>query len=82
MARNAQRKLVRFRLPQGTRAGSSKVPKTFRLTPAKIVAAQKILGTATATETIEVALDLVVFREELVTGTRAMLGADIDLVVD
>ena len=60
----------------------AKVPKTFRLAPAKIAAAQRILGTPTATETIETALDLVVFRHELVAGTRAMLGVEIDLVVD
>ena len=42
-----------------------KVPKTYRLSPAKVAAAQRILGTPTATETIEAALDLVVFRDEL-----------------
>ena len=31
-------------------------------------AAQRILGTPTATETIEAALDLVVFRDDLVAG--------------
>jgi hypothetical protein len=40
-----------------------KVPRTFRLTPGKLEEAQKILGTATATATIEEALDMVVFRE-------------------
>jgi hypothetical protein len=54
-----------------------KVPKTYRLSPAKVAAAQRILGTPTATETIEAALDLVVFRDELVAGTRALLGTDI-----
>jgi hypothetical protein len=47
------------------------------LSPAKVAAAQRILGTPTATETIEAALDLVVFRDELVAGTRALLGTDI-----
>ena len=51
-----------------------KVSKTFRLTPGKLAAAQRILEAATATETIETALDMVVFRRELVDGTRAMLG--------
>ena len=36
-----------------------------------------MLGAATATETIERALDLVVFQHELVRGTRAMLGVEI-----
>jgi hypothetical protein len=43
----------------------------------KVEAAQHILGAATATETIETALDLVVFRYELVSSTRAALGARI-----
>lgn len=64
----------------GTRrpaAASTKVPKTFRLAPGKLAAAQKILGTSTATETIETALDLVVFRQELIDGTRALAGLQI-----
>ena len=35
------------------------------------------LGAATATETIERALDLVVFQRELIDGTRAMQGVEI-----
>lgn len=58
-------------------ARDRKVPKTYRLSPAKVAAAQRILGTPTATETIEAALDLVVFRDELVAGTRAMLGTEV-----
>lgn len=54
-----------------------KVPRTYRLTPSKVAAAKRILGVATATEAIETALDLVVFRRELVEGTRAMLGTDV-----
>jgi hypothetical protein len=53
------------------------VPKTYRLAPDKVAAAQRILGASTATETIEVALDMVIFREELIEGTRAMLGTHI-----
>ena len=54
-----------------------KIPRTFRLTPGKLEAAQKILGTDTATATIETALDMIVFRQELLDGTEAMFGADI-----
>jgi hypothetical protein len=54
-----------------------KVARTFRLTEGKVEAAQRILGAATATETIETALDLVVFRQELESSTRAALGARI-----
>ena len=54
-----------------------KVPRTFRLSSEKIAAAQRALGAATATEAIETALDLVVFRQGLIEGTRAMLGVNI-----
>jgi hypothetical protein len=53
---------------------AKKVPKTYRLTPSKLAAARRVLGVATATEAIETALDMVVFRQELLDGTRAMLG--------
>ena len=59
------------------RAPSRRVPRTYRLSPAKLRAAKRALGVATTTEAIERALDLVVFRRELVEGTRAMLGVRI-----
>lgn len=49
---------------------SEKVAKSYRLSPRRIAAAQRILGTANATATIEEALDLVVLRNELVSGLR------------
>ena len=55
-------------------AHGRKVPRTYRLAPEKVAAAQRALGSATATEAIEIALDLVLFRRELIVGTRAMLG--------
>ena len=54
-----------------------RVPRTYRLTLSKLTAAKRALGAATATEAIERALDLVVFRRALVEGTRAMLGVRI-----
>lgn len=60
------------------RRPGTKVRRTYRLTPEKLAAAQKILGTSTATEAIETALDMVVFRQELLNGTREMLGIHID----
>jgi hypothetical protein len=57
--------------------GARKVPKSYRLAPDKVAAAQRILGAATATATIEQALDLVVFRQELIDGTRHLLGLTI-----
>ena len=59
------------------RKAARKVPKTYRLAPEKVAAAQRILGAATATETIETALDMIVFRQELIEGTKAMLGVPI-----
>jgi hypothetical protein len=54
-----------------------RVSRTYRLPLSKLKAAQRALGAATATETIERALDLAVFQRALVDGTRAMLGVDI-----
>ena len=60
------------RKPGKTAKVSEKVAKSYRLSPRRIAAAQKILGTPNATATIEEALDLVVFREELQRGVRAL----------
>ena len=54
-----------------------RVSRTYRLPLSKVQAAKRALGAATATETIERALDLVVFQRELIDGTRAMLGIEI-----
>ena len=56
---------------------SEKAPKTYRLSPRRIQAARKALGTPTDTATIEQALDLVVLRKELVGGLDAMFGVPI-----
>jgi len=53
---------------------SEKVAKSYRLSPRRIAAAQKVLGTPNATATIEEALDLVVFRHELVEGIKGLRG--------
>ncbi|NOT56385.1 MAG: hypothetical protein HOP18_17440 [Deltaproteobacteria bacterium] len=70
-------KLAGVRTPKRSRQTPPKMTRTFRLTPKKVVAAQRVLGTKTATETIETALDLIVFRQKLVAGTAAMLGVDL-----
>ena len=54
-----------------------KVAMSYRLSPAKIARAQRILGTKTATATIEEALDLVVFRRELSDGLDAAFGVEV-----
>lgn len=59
------------------RVEESKVAMSYRLSPAKIARAQRILGTATATATIEEALDLVVFRRELTEGLDQARGLKI-----
>ena len=59
-----------------------KVPMTFRLPEEKIAAAQKILGTPTATATIEMALDMVVFRQELLDGLAGMRGVRLSNIPD
>ena len=54
-----------------------RVSRTYRLPLSKIEAAQRALGARTATDTIEQALDLVVFQRALIHGTRAMFGVEI-----
>ena len=51
------------------------VRKNLRLSQAKIDRAKKILGTKTETETIEQALDLVAFRDEVVSGLEVLAGS-------
>ena len=58
-------------------AREPRVSRTYRLPLSKLSAAKRALGAATATETIERALDLVVFQRELIDGTREMLGIEI-----
>lgn len=52
-----------------------KVRKNLRLTQAKVDRARRILGTDTETETIEQALDLVAFRQEVIAGVRRLAGS-------
>jgi hypothetical protein len=54
-----------------------RVSRTYRLPLSKLKAAKRALGAATTTETIERALDLVVFQRELIEGTRAMQGIEV-----
>jgi hypothetical protein len=51
-----------------------KAPKTYRLAARKIADARKILGAPSDTAAIEMALDMVTFRAELIAGVRAMRG--------
>ena len=56
--------------------------KNLRLHQTKIDSARAILGTATETETIETALDMIVFRKELIEGVRALRGLDLRDVME
>jgi hypothetical protein len=59
-------------------SSSRKIARTFRLTSGKVETAQEILGASTATEAIETALDLVIFRKELTNGARRAFGIKIE----
>lgn len=52
-----------------------RVRKNLRLNQAKLDRARRILGTTTETETVEQALDLVAFRQEVVAGVRRLAGS-------
>jgi len=66
------------RTPERRPGREGKVRKEFWLDPKALRRAQKILGTATERETVEVALDMIAFRRELLDGTRALSGLQID----
>jgi hypothetical protein len=57
---------------RATRIG--KVRKAFWLDPRLLKEARASLGASSEREAVEMALDLVSFRKELVRGTRALLG--------
>ena len=53
---------------------SGRVRKNYRLDPKLIARAQAILSTATETETIEQALDMVAFQREVQDRIRTLAG--------
>ena len=55
-----------------------KTPKTYRLAAGKIAKARKILGARSDTAAIEMALDMVTFRAELIAGVRAVSGTRLE----
>jgi len=55
-----------------------KVRKEFWLDPRVLRRAQTILGAETERDTVELALDLVAFRQELVEGVRMLAGLELD----
>lgn len=68
----------RARSPQtAARVSEAKVAMSYRLAPARIARAQAILGTPTATATIEEALDMIIFRREIMEGLDRAFGLPI-----
>ncbi len=63
-------------------AEGGKQRKNYRLHQAKIDRVREILAAETETEAIEAALDLVILRDELVRGVKAMEGAELVDVFD
>ena len=68
---------ARYAPVDSVRGAEAPKKKNLRLHQSKIDEAREILGTATETETIEAALDLVIFRKERTEGVRAMRGTDL-----
>ena len=60
------------------RKRSTAVRKNFRLDQGRLDAAREALGARTDTEAIETALDLILFRKELVDGVDALVGTAIE----
>jgi Arc/MetJ family transcription regulator len=55
-----------------------KVRKEFWLDPKVLRRAQKLLGTETEREAVEIALELVAFRHELTEGLESLAGLELD----
>jgi hypothetical protein len=57
-----------------------KVRKAFWLDPRLLDEARATLGASTEREAVEIALDLVGFRKQLVRGARALRGLDLSRI--
>jgi hypothetical protein len=51
------------------------IRRSLRLSQAKPDRARQVLGTTTDAETVDAALDLVVFRDEVIKGVRRIAGS-------
>jgi hypothetical protein len=73
-----------MKAPESRKAAADEVPrrKQLRIRQEKIDKAQAILGTRTASETIERALDMIVFQQEMLDGLDGMYGAGVANVFD
>jgi hypothetical protein len=68
---------ARSRAKEPAKVNEPKVAVSYRLSRGRIAQAQQILGSPSATATIEDALDAVVFRRELMDGVRRTFGLPI-----
>lgn len=66
--------MIRYKKPKPGRAAvrEGKVRKEFWLDPKTLADAQRILGVKTEREAVAQALDMIVFREGVVRGIRAL----------
>jgi hypothetical protein len=68
----------RRRAPPAARSSrKGKVRKEFWLDPKLLRTARELLGASSEREAVEMALDLVAFRQELIRGTRSLAGLDL-----
>ena len=63
--------------PPARSSRKSKVRKEFWLDPKLLRTARELLGASSEREAVEMALDLVAFRQELIQGTRSLAGLDL-----
>ena len=75
MAGTRKRPTSRRIKPAGQRHRSARVRKNMDMDPAKLSQAQAVLGTATETETVDRALDLVLGRARFSAGLDAVTAA-------
>lgn len=64
------------------RSREGQVRKVLWLNPETLRRAQAILGTATERETVEMALDVIVFRQEIFDGIQVLSGLRFDPIGD
>jgi hypothetical protein len=64
--------------PRKRPSRGGKVRKEFWLDPKALRQAQTLLGAGTERETVELALDLVAFRQELGEGLQTLAGLELE----
>lgn len=67
-------------IPRTPPLREGKVRKEFWLNPSLLQRAQNMLGASTERETVEMALSLVSFRQELTAGVKALRKLDLSRI--